>query len=67
MYYIRGLIYDFVYWLVPLRTCIGGVAKCVGDVKKVHSCKNKKTCVKEEQIKRNKNEVRFSIVTNKID
>ena len=28
---------------------MGGVAKCVGDVKKVHSCTHKKTCFIEEK------------------
>ena len=52
---------------MPLLTSIGGVAKCVGDVKKVHSCTHKKTCVKEEKTMWDKHEVRFSIVKNKID
>ena len=34
---------------MPLRPSIGGVAKCVGDAKKVHPCIQKKTYVKEEK------------------
>ena len=53
--------------LVPLRNSIGGVAKCVGDVKKVHSCTHKKKRVLKKKNKAGQNEVMFSIVTNKID
>ena len=37
MYYIRALIYDFLSWCLYVHS-IGGVAKCVGDVKKVNAC-----------------------------
>ena len=34
--------------LVPSRNSIGGVAKCVGDVKNVHSCTHKKRVLKKK-------------------
>ena len=47
MYYIRALIYDFLFGFLKLRICIGGVAKCVLDVEKVHACTLQKRVINE--------------------
>ena len=65
MYYIRALIYDFLYWCL-YGLVLEALRSVLETLRKYTHTHTKNVCLRRK-IKRDKNEVRFSIVTNEID